>query len=77
MTSTKPLVDYSKSILLALDAYLRQMEHLSTKHTEATKSKDARKLAIEEWKRKREEEKVCRCRRRRNVMRQRRTRLER
>lgn len=58
VTSTEPLVDYSKSILLTLDAYLRQMEHLSTKRTEVAKSKDARKLATEERKQKREKERV-------------------
>jgi hypothetical protein len=54
--TSEPLVDYSKSILLTSDAYLTQMEHLAAKRSDAAKSRDARKLATEEWKRKREEE---------------------
>jgi hypothetical protein len=58
LTSTEPMVDYSKSILFTSDTYLTQMQHLATKRNEATKSRDAQKLATEERKRKREEERI-------------------
>jgi hypothetical protein len=57
-SSSEPIIDYSKSILLTSDAYLAQMEHMSAKRTDAAKAKDARKIASEERKRKREENKI-------------------
>jgi hypothetical protein len=45
-------------ILLTLDAYLIQMEHLEAKCSDAAKSRDAHKLANEERKQKREEERI-------------------
>jgi hypothetical protein len=44
-SSSEPLVDYSKSILLISDAYLAQMEQMSAKRTNAATAKDARKAA--------------------------------
>jgi ribosomal protein L14E/L6E/L27E len=58
VTSIEPMVDYSKSILLTSDAYLTQMQHLASKRNEAAKSRDARKLATEEKKRKCKEERI-------------------
>jgi hypothetical protein len=52
------MVDYSKSILLTSDIYLTQMQYLATKRNEAAKSRDAQKLATEDSKRKREEERI-------------------
>ena len=54
--TSEPLVDYSKSIILTSFAYLTQMEHLAAKQSDAAKSRDARKLAIEKRKQKHEEE---------------------
>jgi hypothetical protein len=58
LTSTEPLVDYSKSIFFTSDAYLTQIELLATKRNNVAKSKDVRKLATEERKWKREEERI-------------------
>jgi hypothetical protein len=58
LSSSEPLVDYSKSILLTSNAYLAQMEQMSVKRTNATIAKDARKAANEEHKRKREEKRI-------------------
>ena len=58
LSSSEPLIDYSKSILLTSDAYLSQMEQMSTKCTNAVIAKDARKAANGEHKRKRKEERV-------------------
>jgi hypothetical protein len=62
-SSSEPLVDYSKSILLTSDAYLAQMEQMSAKCTNAAIAKDARKAASEEHKRKREEERILQIQR--------------
>jgi hypothetical protein len=56
--STKPIIDYSKSILLTSDAYLSQMQQLAAKRSDVAKSRDARKVATEERKRKHEEERM-------------------
>jgi hypothetical protein len=61
----EPLVDYSKSILLTSDAYLTQMEHFAAKQSDAAKSRDARKLATEERKRKHEEERILQVQKKR------------
>jgi hypothetical protein len=57
-SSSEPIIDYPKSILLTSDAYLAQMEHMSMKRTDAAKAKDACKIASEERKRKREDDKI-------------------
>ena len=48
----EPLVDYSKSIILTSDDYLRQVESLATKRNDTARARDARKIATEERKRK-------------------------
>jgi hypothetical protein len=55
---SQPLVDYSRLILLTSNEYLRQVETLAAKRTKATVVRDARKVAAEECKRKREEDRV-------------------
>jgi hypothetical protein len=77
LPSTKPLVDYSKSLLLTLDAYLTQREQLATKCNDTARSREVRKVATEERKRKREENRIWSSKRRRTVMKQRLRRLER
>jgi hypothetical protein len=57
-SSTQPLVDYSRSILLTCDEYLKHVETLAARHSEAAKVRDAQKLASEERKRKREEDRI-------------------
>jgi hypothetical protein len=56
--TAEPFVDFSKSILLTSDAYLSRMEHMSAQRTDAAKAKDVRKVAIEECKRKCEEDRL-------------------
>jgi cation transport regulator ChaB len=52
----EPLVDYSKSVFLTSNEYLRQVKNLAAKRNDASKAKEARKVAIEQHKRKCEEE---------------------
>ena len=49
--SVEPLIDYSKSILLTSFDYLRQVKSLVAKHSDASKAKEARKVATEQRKR--------------------------
>jgi hypothetical protein len=58
VSTGEPLVDYSKSILLTSDDYLRQVESLAAKRSNANKAKEAEKVATEQRKRKREEERI-------------------
>lgn len=57
-STSQPLVDYSRSILLTSNEYLRQVETLAAKCTEAAVVKDAQKVAAKECKRKRKKDRV-------------------
>jgi hypothetical protein len=62
--AARPLVDYSKSILLISDDYLRQVESLATKRNDTARGRDAKKVATKERKRKREEERLVQLQKR-------------
>jgi hypothetical protein len=63
VSTGEPLVDYSKSILLTSDEYLRQVESLAAKRSDASKAKKERKVATEHRKKKREEERLIQLQR--------------
>jgi hypothetical protein len=58
LASAKPIVDYSKSILLTFDEYLIQVQSLATKQTDAANAEEARKVATDKRKIKHEEERI-------------------
>jgi hypothetical protein len=67
MQSSEPLLDYSKSILLTSDAYLAQMEYISARRTDTARAKDARNVATDEKKRKREEDRILQMQKRKKM----------